>query len=119
MISRSSLATEYRSMVSAASKVTWCVRVLEVLGVYDLKTVTVHYDNQFSLHIARNSVFHKRTKHIEIDCHFTWDKVLEGLLQLTYLLLNISSQTFSPKFYLHLISSYYLLSWDCLQHLPT
>ena len=72
-------------MSSAAAEVTWIVRLLEELGVDKLKPVTLHCDNQSALFIAKNPVFHERTKHIELDCHFTREKVLEGLLQLTYL----------------------------------
>ena len=72
-------------MAQAAAEVTWLVNLLQELGVSNLKPVTLHRDNQSALHIARNPVFHERTKHIEIDCHFTRDKVLEGLLQLSYL----------------------------------
>ena len=72
-------------MAQAASEITWMVRLLEELGVYNLTPVTLNCDNQSALHIARNPVFHERTKHIEIDCHFTRDKVLEGLLQLNYM----------------------------------
>lgn len=84
-VSRSSAEAEYRAMASAAAEVTWVVRLLEELGVQNLQPVTLHCDNQSALHIAKNPVFHERTKHIELDCHFTRDKVLEGLLQLTYL----------------------------------
>lgn len=72
-------------MASAAAEVTWVIRLLTELGVHNLQPVTLHCDNQSALHIAKNHVFHERTKHIELDCHFTCNKVLEGLLQLTYL----------------------------------
>ena len=84
-VSKSSSEAEYRAMSSAASEVTWVVRLLKELQINSLQPVTLHCDNQSAIHIAKNPIFHERTKHIEIDCHFTRDKVLEGLIQLTYL----------------------------------
>ena len=72
-------------MASTSSKVVWVVRLLEELGLYSLCPITLNYDNMSALHIAQNPVFHERTKHLEIDCHFTRDKVMKGLLQLTHL----------------------------------
>lgn len=84
-VSKSSSESEYRAMVSASAEVTWMVRLLTELGVTNLLPVTLHCDNQSAIHIAKNPVFHERTKHIDIDCHFTREKVMEGLIQLTYL----------------------------------
>lgn len=84
-VSRSSSEAEYRAMASAAAEVTWLVRLLEDLAITNLKPITLNCDNQSAIYIAKNPVFHDRTKHIEIDCHFTRDKVLEGLIQLSYL----------------------------------
>lgn len=72
-------------MASASSEVVWVVRLLEKLGLTSLKPVTLHCDNMSTLHITQNPMYHECTKHLEIDCHFTRDKVMEGLLQLTYL----------------------------------
>lgn len=36
-------------------------------------TSALYYGNNAALHIAANSVFHKRTKHLDIDYHVVRD----------------------------------------------
>lgn len=85
IVSKSSSEVEYRAMSSVAFEITWTVRLLEELGISDLRHVTLHCDNQSALNISHNPVLHDHTKHIVIDYHFTQEKVMEGILQLTYL----------------------------------
>ena len=84
-ISKSSSEAEYRAMQQATSEITWLGNLLKELNVTSLTPVTLHCDNQSAIQIAKNPVYHERTKHIEIDCHFTREKLMEGLIQLTYL----------------------------------
>ncbi|KAJ9550550.1 hypothetical protein OSB04_014595 [Centaurea solstitialis] len=52
-ISRSSAESEYRAMANVTSEMIWS-----------------------AIHIAKNQVFHERTKHIEVDCHLIRDRVV-------------------------------------------
>ena len=68
-ITLSSIEVEYRAAYLATCEVIWIRRLLVELGFPQQQTVLAT-DNQSCIAIARNPVFHARTKHIEIQYHF-------------------------------------------------
>lgn len=66
-------------METLASEITCIVPLLEEYGVQILKLITLECDDKSALQMAPNLVRRHRTKHIAVDCHFTREKVLEGL----------------------------------------
>ena len=63
-------------MSNTASELTWLQHFLQEIGFAAPTPIPLFLNNQAAIHIASSSVFHERTKHIEVDCHFVRDKIL-------------------------------------------
>ena len=71
-------------MTQSVCEIIWLHQLLMKVGIETLVPTNLWYDNQATLRIASNPVFHERTKHIEIDCHFIREKIQFGLISTGY-----------------------------------
>ncbi|GJZ64969.1 uncharacterized mitochondrial protein-like protein [Tanacetum coccineum] len=84
VLSKSSTEALYRAMAVTTSEIVWLRWLLADMGVSISYSTPLYYDNRSAIQIARNSMFHERTKHIEIDCHFTRHHLQAGTISLPF-----------------------------------
>jgi len=84
VVARSSAEAEYRAMASTACELTWIKHLLKEIGIACDQPMKMYCDNNSARHIASNPVFHERTKHIEVDCHFIREKVQAKEIETPY-----------------------------------
>ena len=85
IVARSSTEAKYRSLALAATKILWLQSLFDELGLPKLTDVPIIWcDNMGANMLSSNPVFHKRTKHIEVDTHFNREKVEAKQLEVRF-----------------------------------
>lgn len=86
-VALSSTEAEYMSITEGAKEAIWLRRLFSELNFQSSQSSTpIFGDNQGSINLAHNPVYHGRTKHIEVRHHFIREKIASGEIQLEYIL---------------------------------
>ena len=71
-------------MEHTSCELMWIKHLFEELRFVVKLPMTMHCDNQAAIYIASDLVFHEPTKHIEIICHITREKVEDDVIATPY-----------------------------------
>ena len=83
-VALSTAEAEYIALNTATQEAIWLQRLLADLSDIQYKPTIIMGDNQGSIAIARNPVFHSRTKHIDIRHHFIREAIQDGVIDLRF-----------------------------------
>eukprot|EP00253_Pinus_taeda_P020674 PITA_20674 len=78
VVSLSTTEVEYVATTTTACQAVWLRRVLKDLCHEQENGTTIYCDNSSAIALSKNSVFHKRTKHIDTKSHFIRELVNNG-----------------------------------------
>ena len=74
-VALSSCEVEYQALCAATCEAIWLRRLLNDAGEEQKESTIIKTDNQSTIKLAYNPVFHKNTKHIDTQFHFVREKL--------------------------------------------
>ena len=84
IVALSTAKAEYVAATTVACQAVWMRRMLKKVCQEQIKGTVIHYDNSSTIAISKNSVFHKRKKHIDTKFHFIHELVSNGEIVLQH-----------------------------------
>lgn len=85
IVALSSTEAEYIAMASSVSHALWIKQLLIEMKLEQKQAITLSVDNQAAVAIAKNPVYHDRSKHIDVRFHFLRDFVASNAVKLVHI----------------------------------
>ena len=73
-VALSTTEAEYIAATEAGKEMIWLKRFLQELGLNQMEYI-VYCDSQSAIDLSKNSMYHARTKHIDVRYHWICEKV--------------------------------------------
>ncbi|KAK8951018.1 hypothetical protein KSP39_PZI003140 [Platanthera zijinensis] len=83
-IALSSTEAEYTALSETVREAIWLRQLLTEIKGKEVSPVKIMVDNTSAIALAKNPIFHNRTKHLQIKLHHTRDLVSRGEIELSY-----------------------------------
>lgn len=72
-------------MAITSCELKWIPYLLQEFNISLHTHISLHCDNQATVHISNNPTFHEHTKHIDINCHIVRSHIQAGFLKTVHL----------------------------------
>ena len=79
IIALSTTEAEYVSLTEDIKEAMWLKGITNELGLTG-RLVKLYCDSQSAIHLSKNTMFHERTKHIDVRLHFARDIISHGII---------------------------------------
>ena len=84
VVTLSIIEAKYIATAFCACQSIWTKRIMETLGFKNQNKILVLCDSNSAIQLSKNSIFHGRSKHIDIRFHFLRDLVKDGSIELSH-----------------------------------
>ncbi|KAL4018293.1 hypothetical protein IC575_021884 [Cucumis melo] len=84
IVTLSTCEAEYVAAASCVCHAVWLRNLLKTVGILQEDPTVIHIDNKSTIALAKNPVFHDRSKHIDTRFHFIRDCISRKEVQVEY-----------------------------------
>jgi hypothetical protein len=79
-VSSSTTKAEYTALYEGGREAVWIKRLLSTLGIPHHAPIPILCDNQAAIALAKNTVFHDRTKHFRVHLHWIREQINNNIV---------------------------------------